>query len=214
MAITYNNDRVNYWHGANTTSEGGSFTTSGTNRMLLVTIVEYASNNCSGVTYNGVALTKINGIAADGGRYLTTWYLLNPALGTYTVTASFNTSVYGPTVYCDSFSGVKQIGGYDTSTTSSGTGTTISGTLTPTATAKLLLVWRDNTGQTATAGTGTTVFVANQGILASTNTVSGSNTISATVASSMSWYAITFSVYEATAVSTTNKGFFALRRRA
>lgn len=194
--ISYNSDRQSYWHGASTTSEGGSFTCSGTNRFLLVTIVEYASNNCSGVTYNGVAMTKITGISADGGRYLTSWYLFNPASGAHTLTASFNTSVYGPSVYCESYSGAKQTSGFGNYTSNSGSGTAISATLTPPASGWVIMNWRDDTGQTATAGANTTLRVANEGLADTNGNKTGSTTLTANVASSCNWYCIAFTLYE------------------
>ncbi|HEX7330325.1 MAG TPA: hypothetical protein VF290_02430 [Pyrinomonadaceae bacterium] len=76
-------------NGGSVTSHSWSHTVANeANRILLV--FEYywnGSRTISGITYNGVALTKLETqiIAAPGTRTLELWYLLNPATGTNTI---------------------------------------------------------------------------------------------------------------------------------
>ena len=75
-----------------TTSENYSHTTSGSDRLLIVSIDQQASGDVTAVTYNGVSMTKITniGVAVWSGSL---WYLINPASGSNTVdiTSTFGT---------------------------------------------------------------------------------------------------------------------------
>lgn len=59
----------------------------GANRLLLVATSDYDGtvNQPTGVTYNGVALTKIGGLASAGNDVATLWGLKNPPSGTFNV---------------------------------------------------------------------------------------------------------------------------------
>src|SRR5262249_2160663 len=78
-SITVDNAASSTYNGSSGTL---SFTTSGTNRMLLVSVAEVVPTS---VTYNGVSMTKVTSTPSTS-----VWYLINPASGTHdiSVTAS------------------------------------------------------------------------------------------------------------------------------
>ncbi len=140
-----------------------SFTATTTaNRILIVSTVGTTGANdlISGITYNSVALTKVATIMPSGGRWLGTWYLLNPSSGAnnVVVTASSTDVIVSQAT---SYAGVKQSANPDVSTTTSvGSGTSLTSTLTTLAdNAWTVLVGSENDGQIA-AGTGTTFRVS------------------------------------------------------
>lgn len=93
------------------------------NGILLVLSSVRNSNNSAyvhltGVTYNGVALTKATGSPVDGpaaSRYLSAeiWYLLNPASGTNNIVATYAAAVDTAYLQGASFSGVAQVNPID-----------------------------------------------------------------------------------------------------
>ena len=60
------------------------------NRAIIVAVATKGADP-SGVTYNGVALTRLSG-ANEGTRYASLWYLANPASGTNNVVVSLGSS--------------------------------------------------------------------------------------------------------------------------
>lgn len=105
----------------------GSFTTSGSNRLLLVGIgwAEDSSNTVDTITYNGVTLTKIGEVLnySSGGnpRSIALYYLINPASGSNTLAITRSTSTNGFYAYAASYTGVLQSGALDASDTGSTT---------------------------------------------------------------------------------------------
>lgn len=79
----------------NLTITTGNITPAGTNRLLLVGISidvnNHTTETVSGVTFNGVALTRLgfNNDAANDHR-VEMWYLLNPVAAAHTVIATFS----------------------------------------------------------------------------------------------------------------------------
>lgn len=82
------------------TSPGGTTVTvahtcTGTNLVLTVKVVGWSTSSsngfCTGVTYNGVAMTLIadSGFSTANDR-ATIWRLVNPATGAHNIVASFN----------------------------------------------------------------------------------------------------------------------------
>jgi hypothetical protein len=68
-------------------------TCTGSNRILFVTVNHTLSNAISGITYNGVALTKIGSEVNSGfNTHLSLWYLLNPATGANNIVVTPNTN--------------------------------------------------------------------------------------------------------------------------
>src|SRR3990167_4966147 len=98
-----------------------SHTCSGSDRILIVTL-RCADNAATAVTYNSVAMTKINEVALGGGVAATQlWLLMNPASGANTVSVTITGGVSSISA---SYTGVLQTGQPDaqnTNTTTSGT---------------------------------------------------------------------------------------------
>lgn len=101
-----------------------SHTCTGSNLLLLAWVEEYgtnASDNITGVTYNGVAMTRIAFPTAAGGSVLR-WYLyalLAPATGTHNIVATGTYSGSQIGIYAVSYSGVKQTSNPDVVVTQS-----------------------------------------------------------------------------------------------
>jgi len=95
-----------------------SHTCSGDNRMLLVNLSSYAANStslCTGITYDGVSLTKlIQGTYNPDLALVEMWGLVAPNTGTHNIVISFSQSTYARAV-CASYTGVKQTGFPDNS---------------------------------------------------------------------------------------------------
>lgn len=100
-------------------------TCSGSNRILFVGVSAFfgSSGTCTGVTYNGVAMTKIDSIAAQPNADLSLWYLIAPATGSHTVTATASSSVSVMYVTAASYTGANQSGVPDSSNKGNGTAT-------------------------------------------------------------------------------------------
>lgn len=78
---------------ARVTSDSWTHTTTGSNRLLIVSIIMDPTDTTSSVTYAGVGMTLLNAISTGGTgtqSRIETYYLLNPALGANTV--SYNLS--------------------------------------------------------------------------------------------------------------------------
>lgn len=96
-----------------TTTVGGSFTTSGSNRVLVAyTFDAIASANTTGVTYGGVSMTLVHqGDVGGSDGTETMWVLPNPASGSNTITASRTTGTGSFTVFALSLTGANQTAG-------------------------------------------------------------------------------------------------------
>lgn len=91
------------------------FTTSGTNRMLVVSITNPSSNVPMLVTYNGRALTM-----AVSGITRSIWYLINPDIGTHSIAVTFPGNEFF-SVMATSLDGVDQTTGIGSTVASSST---------------------------------------------------------------------------------------------
>jgi len=87
-----------------------SHTCSGENRILFVACVDDTggSSLITGITYAGVAMTKIAGVQTPTDRWVTLWYLIAPATGANNVVITLS----GGMVYAAaaSYTGAKQSG--------------------------------------------------------------------------------------------------------
>lgn len=113
------------------------------------------SNNITGVTYNGVSLTLVNEIRVPSDRWVSLWYLINPATGSNNVVVSSSPSEY---IQSDAitYSGAKQTGQPDASTTDSATSvTTRTTSVTTVADNCWTVMMSDPNNGGGTAGTGT-----------------------------------------------------------
>lgn len=72
------------------TSKTFSHTCSGSNRVLVVSVIASATGDPSGVTYNSVALTKA--VSSNTPFNTSIWYLANPATGANNIVVSFGSS--------------------------------------------------------------------------------------------------------------------------
>lgn len=109
MAITYDNFRDQFVGSEPATSLTYSFTTSGSDRGILVAVQlqNSATNTISGVTYAGVSMTLVD--AQKNGasnEFVILYYLANPTVGANNVVVSASSSyMYAFTV---SYTGVHQ----------------------------------------------------------------------------------------------------------
>jgi len=101
----------------------------GTNGLLIVTVSRHLGTSVDGVTFNGVAMTKLTGASASGtSNELAYFYTVNPN-ATGSIVASFTGPIIA--VVCASYwSGVDQVTPFDISNSASGISTTPSVTLT------------------------------------------------------------------------------------
>ncbi|NTW31021.1 MAG: hypothetical protein HGB12_00025 [Bacteroidetes bacterium] len=85
-----------------------SYTVSGTNTFLIVsTETGYpASDDVTGITYNGVAMTRLLTNARQRQDFL--YYLVGPATGTHDIVISLNRTIDSQTTTVTSYNGVKQ----------------------------------------------------------------------------------------------------------
>lgn len=136
-----------------------SHTCSGTDRILFVISTANGSAfTTTGVTYNGVSMTKAHELRITTGPIQYMWYLLNPASGSNTVTITNSGSVTAGSAI--SFNGVSQTGFPDASSTNGSASATSSYNTTITTVADncfILSTSRMNAGNTLSAGANTTV---------------------------------------------------------
>lgn len=182
----------------NTTANPAEFshTCTGDDLILIVGVddVQAAGNdNVTGVTYVGVAMTKIATQTHAGDTEAgtkTLWYLVAPATGSNTVSiATVNT----PTIRAAavSYTGCKQTGIPDNQTKSDSTSTTTSYALalTPVATDCWMAMWMSDNSSTPAAGANTFARKVSGagsgwGFFDSNGIVSGATTLTATFTSS------------------------------
>lgn len=166
MAIAYDNGT--YAQATTGTSLSFAFTVSGSDRILFVmgSDKSSAASVVTGITYNGVALTKITGLNGSGSandRAISIWYLIAPATGSNNVVISASESV-GLRFSAVSYNGVKQSSPIDVSDTSTATGSaTISNDVTTSTDNDWAIQFiKDATGSlTYSSSTGDTMRLAN-----------------------------------------------------
>lgn len=144
--------------GATASSHTFSHTCTGSDLILFVTATG-ANGDVTGITYNSVAMTKINSTVTDSAVLFTSlWYLVNPSTGANNVviTTSTATGVVGSSA---SYTGVNQTGQPDASTTvASSTTTSYSSSVTSVANnCWTIATSRTGNGFALTAGANTVV---------------------------------------------------------
>jgi len=120
MASTIARDSINNGTGGTGTSFTYSHTCSGNNRVLIVGVRGGGGegDKVSGITYGGVALTRIDKaftLGGTSGEMAALWYIKNPASGTNNVVVSMSSSGFLE-VGSVSYSGVYQVNPIDNST--------------------------------------------------------------------------------------------------
>lgn len=132
---------INPYSSAGVTSLTRSFAISGTNRYLVVGILDVSGDNATSCTYAGVSMTQLGKVAALTSRYIYFYGLANPTTGTNDIvyTRGSTTSVCG-------FGAVNLTGAtqttspIDASNTANSTGTSIGISLTTVADNTAVLV--------------------------------------------------------------------------
>jgi len=200
MAIAYDASAYGNDGGGLTTSISWSHTCTGSNLILIVGTVSGSNGNVSGVTYNGVAMTKITGSSGYSSQCGNTvfWYLINPPTGSHTVAVTLGSSdtISGVSASYTGASQTSQPDSYHASSNS--TGTTYSDSTTTVANNSWVIgYFVNNQGTTISAGSGTTSRVSVSGVayiianmLADSNgpqTPAGSATLNATAGASGYW---------------------------
>jgi hypothetical protein len=152
------------------TSQTWSHTCTGTDRVLIVAVITQGSAGgdvVSGITYNTVAMTRINTdqLGASTSRtYL--YYLINPASGANNVVVSYSTSITAGAI-SSSYTGADQVSQPDSSNTGDVSGVT---TITVNQTTVADNDWlfgcffeADGVGSAFTAGANTVQRIAHAG---------------------------------------------------
>lgn len=161
-----------------------SHTCAGSNLILIVSArASPSTNTVTGVTYNGVAMTQIATITVDANDKEYLFYLLNPSTGTHDIVATQTGS--NSVVTAASYTGAKQSGQPDNSGTNSGSGTTMTQTLTPVASNCWMVTFFDSTVSVVTQSTNTTLRGGSPSTFSKTlgdtnGTISGATSMSAT----------------------------------
>ena len=107
--------------GAGGSSQTWSHTCTGSNLLLVVqTYSRTGASSVSGITYNGVALAKIDALNS-GGVILETWYLIAPATGAHNVVVTWVSTGANNSAMAYSYTGTRQSGVPDAHGTNTGT---------------------------------------------------------------------------------------------
>lgn len=198
----------------NPPSDTLSHTCTGTNRYLIVGTLIQGSQTCTGVTYNGVAMTQLATVSSSNistGETIYLFGLANPSSGTNNIVASFSGgAVRG--IMASSFTGAQQ----DSSTseaTNSGTGASGTATVSVTTlTDNDWLVGFARGESNTTAGSGTTIrgATANINMMDSNGakTPTGSYSLNFTTASNNNWASLVVALRPLTVATPTNSKFF------
>lgn len=154
MAIAF--DSASYAEGTGTGLNGTpiALTASGSNRMVFVGVSYQDAGAISGITYDGVAMTKLDGEATAGSGNYDLWYIANPS-----------TTTNAPIVVSTTNNGTWQIGAVSytgvANTAPTPTNSTLSdnSALTSTSDNSWHVMWASrgvNSGANCSAGSGTT----------------------------------------------------------
>ncbi|BCU77641.1 SdrD B-like domain-containing protein [Luteolibacter sp. LG18] len=187
-------------------------TGTGTNRLMMVAVNyeddDVAGMSITGVTYGGVALTRLATQLSGQEASTQVWYLVNPASGTANVVVNATGVQAADTMHVGvtTFTGVSQSAPFGTAVTATGTGTTASVTAVS-ATGELVyatLALDDARAATTTSGQtelfNTTVGTANSdGIRSAATTKAGAlATVSSWTTGSDAWACISVPIKPAT----------------
>jgi hypothetical protein len=142
--------------GGSGTSQTLAYTCTGSDRALVL-FIEYNSGSVSGVTYNGVAMTKVDTITAYSGVLVDSWILINPSSGANNIIATFSVSG-SHSMMAESYTGVGtggSTGGCDSHNTTTWSSQTTDRTLATTTVAdnSWLIVYLRSDAGSYTAGT-------------------------------------------------------------
>jgi len=163
MAIAFDSANTTFKTVSGSSSDSLAHTCSGSNRYLLVAMLDYVPN-VTGVTYAGVSMTEIDSGAVSGDVTIRLFGLANPASGSnnITVTASGSaTFVYGGV----SYTGVSQVTTPDNKTKSllTSQSSPFTTTLSTVADNCWTMLFSRNPTANTTAGTGSTFRASDSG---------------------------------------------------
>jgi hypothetical protein len=142
----------------NPTSDTISHTCTGTDGYLVVGVLIQSSQTCTGVTYNGVAMTQLTTVSANnvsGGETDYLFGLANPDTGANDVVASFS-GAGNRGLMATSFTGVAQANSVDVTNTGTGASGTATVSVTTTVDNDWLVGYARGQSNT-TASTNTTM---------------------------------------------------------
>lgn len=164
MAISFDSANTTFKTVSGSSSDSLAHTCTGSNRYLLVAMLDYVPN-VTGVTYAGVSMTEIDNGAVSGDVTIRVFGLANPASGSnnITVTASGSaTFVYGGV----SYAGVSQVTTPDNKTKSllTSQSSPFTTTLSTVADNCWTMLFVRNPTANITAGTGSTFRASDAGI--------------------------------------------------
>lgn len=176
-----------------TTTHTFSHTCSGADRILWVGAFGDENDNVSGITYNGVAMSRVGtALESVSARRVYLYVLVGPATGANNVVITTSVTVDALAGHAVSHTGATQSGQPDSSNTNTATAaTSVTGSTTVVASnCWLVCVTRNELGA-ASAGTGTTQRVSSAnglGMFDSNATVgTGSQSLQATFGSATEW---------------------------
>lgn len=205
MAIAYDNalqPQVN----SSVSSVTRSFTITGTDPFLFTWALTTSATDMSGQTYNGVSLTKAGEVNLDAFS-TEAYYLCNPATGANNLVYTQGTSTTFVTT-ATSYTGAKS-SFTPVTNTASGTGTTLSGSLTTTVDNSWIVTGtRTDGAEVAASGTNYTRRSSNasNGVhIGDSNaalTPTGSKTIDTTKTGSFAWKMFFLQIEPSVAAST------------
>jgi len=138
---------INPYSGSGVTSLTRSFTIGGSDRYLVVGILDVSGDNATSCTYGGVAMTQLGKVNAVTSRYVYMYGLANPTTGTNDIvyTRGSTTSVCG--FGAVNLTGAKQTTSpVDATATQNGTGTGVSIDLTTVADNTAVIIVGVNAG--------------------------------------------------------------------
>lgn len=121
MAIALDSANAGQGYGA-ATSFTRSHTCSGDNRILLVGVWQGSNSDLvTGVTYAGVAMTRVDvqALASGGNGHTYLYYLIAPATGANNIVVSLSSSING-SIQAVSYTGAAQSGQMDSSAKGTG----------------------------------------------------------------------------------------------
>jgi hypothetical protein len=217
MAIGIDNTQQTF-NGSTVTSFTYSYTTGGSDRLLIVQLYWQNSRTVSTITYNGVAMTAVvSPLDTGGGERHGMWYLVNPASGANNLSVTFS----GTTPYVallSSYTGIDQASPIGATRTETGleTGTSYSEALT-TTTNDSWIVWgtREYAGRTISAGADTTLLQREATIYgmiqarSTSGAAAGSRTLTLTASASGNWFSDILAEIKPATVVANNNGFMA-----
>ena len=195
--------------GTSVTSLTFSHTNTGSNLALVVGVaVNSATDVLTGVTYNGVAMTRINATQYSTTAWEYLYAMVAPTTGANNVVVSL--SVANPVwAHAVSYTGVSQTGLPDAQTTNNATtGTSITTSITTVANNAWIVTYARNFAASVTAGTNfvlrSTAFPIAIGDTNAAITPAGATSVTANDGSSGAWTINILSLAPAPAVSLTS----------